>query len=70
MPRLALWPTRAHGSAWIIAWKRKFGGGVGGNITHPLAEPEQALDRREGTSARDGGQARLNEGLREALEVP
>jgi hypothetical protein len=55
--------------ALLIAGQRQLVGGIGGNVSHSLAEPEQALDRRQGAGSRDGGQAVFNQRLREVLEI-
>jgi glycosyltransferase involved in cell wall biosynthesis len=34
------------GQPLLVAWQREFGGGIGANITHSLAESKQALDCR------------------------
>ena len=67
-----------------IAWKRliylfamalmscgqgQLRGRVRWEIAHPLAEPEQALDRRKGADARDGRQPVPDQRFREALQV-
>ncbi len=31
----------------LIAGQRRLGGGIGGKVAHPLAEPEKALNRRQ-----------------------
>jgi hypothetical protein len=55
---------------FLVAGQSQLRGGIGENIRHSQAEPEQALHCRQDPGSRNGCQARLHQRLREALEIP